>query len=190
MPKILLTGILLAGFVAGSLAMAAEADEFTAAARSAVAALGSELKAALGGAIKEGGPVHAIKVCNMHAPEIAARVSAQTGLTVGRTALRVRNPANAPTDWQREVLQSFEQRLRRGEAPATIEWQTTVTTPAGVEHRYMKPIMTGALCLTCHGATLAPEVAAAIRERYPQDQATGFGVGDLRGAFVVTARGD
>jgi hypothetical protein len=50
----------------------------------------------------------------------------------------------------------------------------------------MKAIPTGAVCLACHGETIAPPIAAKINELYPQDQATGFREGDLRGAFVVT----
>jgi hypothetical protein len=49
----------------------------------------------------------------------------------------------------------------------------------------MRAIPTDALCLTCHGATLAPELAAAIARDYPADAATGFAQGQLRGAFSV-----
>ena len=49
----------------------------------------------------------------------------------------------------------------------------------------MRAIPTEALCLTCHGETLAPELAAAIAREYPNDQATGFKLGELRGAFRV-----
>jgi hypothetical protein len=41
------------------------------------------------------------------------------------------------------------------------------------------------LCLVCHGETLAPEIAAQIAAQYPEDQATGFADGDLRGVFWV-----
>ena len=41
------------------------------------------------------------------------------------------------------------------------------------------------LCLTCHGAALSPDVEAALAESYPEDHATGYSAGDLRGAFVV-----
>ena len=41
-------------------------------------------------------------------------------------------------------------------------------------------------CVTCHGETIAPSIAAKIDELYPADKATGFREGDLRGAFVVT----
>ena len=51
--------------------------------------------------------------------------------------------------------------------------------------RFMAPIMTGPLCLTCHGAQLSPAVKAALAKDYPGDQATGFKAGDLRGAFSI-----
>jgi hypothetical protein len=54
-----------------------------------------------------------------------------------------------------------------------------------IEHLYMRAIPMEALCTTCHGATLAPDVAAAIARAYPGDQATGFTPGELRGAFSV-----
>jgi hypothetical protein len=48
--------------------------------------------------------------------------------------------------------------------------------------------MTAPLCLTCHGPTLAADVAAAVAARYPRDEATGFAAGDLRGALYVVWR--
>ncbi len=50
---------------------------------------------------------------------------------------------------------------------------------------YVEPILLQPLCLGCHGAALAPEVEARIDALYPDDQATGFEVGELRGVFWV-----
>ncbi|MEX2498681.1 MAG: DUF3365 domain-containing protein [Wenzhouxiangellaceae bacterium] len=41
-------------------------------------------------------------------------------------------------------------------------------------------------CVICHGESIAPELAETIKQLYPQDQATGFAPGELRGAFSVT----
>jgi len=43
------------------------------------------------------------------------------------------------------------------------------------------------LCLQCHGMEedLAPDVVEQLTKLYPDDTATGFSQGDLRGAFVV-----
>ncbi len=40
-------------------------------------------------------------------------------------------------------------------------------------------------CTVCHGTQLAPAVQEALAARYPSDQATGYGVGELRGAFTL-----
>jgi hypothetical protein len=148
--------------------------------------LGSELKGELGRAIAEGGPVAAVAVCHTRAPEIAARLSVQSGAHVGRTALRVRNPANAPDELQRALLEQFGAELASGKFQPPLEAAFEINRGGQIERRYMRAIPTEALCLTCHGATLAPELAAAIARDYPGDQATGFELGQLRGAFSVT----
>jgi len=48
---------------------------------------------------------------------------------------------------------------------------------------YVEPIFMQPLCVTCHGQTIAPELAAKLGELYPNDQATGYVAGDLRGVF-------
>lgn len=130
-------------------------------------------------------PAAAIRVCSERAPAIAAEVSAATGATVGRTAAKVRNPDNAPTDWQQRGLDYLAAQLAAGVEPATLEYTETGVVDGREVRRWMKPLMTAPLCLTCHGATLEPGVAAAVGERYPHDQATGFAAGDLRGAIYV-----
>lgn len=155
-------------------------------ARAATAAFGQALKSELMSALQNGGPLAAIGVCHSEAPAIASAVSLEQGVTLSRVSLKNRNPSNAPNAWQRKVLESFEQRRAAGEDPAALTWQETVSSEAGAEFRFMKAIPTGGLCLQCHGKDLAPEVTAKLAELYPQDKATGYSTGDLRGAFVVT----
>jgi len=83
--------------------------------------LGGELKVELSRAISEGGPLAAVTVCKTRAPEIAAGLSAKSGAVVGRTALRVRNPANAPDDLQRAVLEQFSGELASGQFAGPLE---------------------------------------------------------------------
>jgi len=155
--------------------------------RAAAQALGSRLMGELTAALARS-PAAAIAVCSERAPQIAAEESAARGAQLGRTALRTRNPANAPNEWQRRGLESFAAALDSGADPATLEFTEVADTGETGERRWMKPIMTGPLCLTCHGTALAPEVAAAVTARYPADTATGFAAGDLRGAFYVVWR--
>ena len=147
--------------------------------------LGGQLKAELTNAIAEGGPMAAINICYLRAPEIAAQLSQASGARVGRTALRVRNPSNAPDDLERTVLEQFAADLGSGPIDRPLEAVFEIRRGDAVERRYMRAIPTDALCLTCHGKTIAPELAAAIARDYPKDQATGFEQGQLRGAFSV-----
>jgi hypothetical protein len=165
------------------------APEWVDTSRALVAQLGGELKGELTRAIEQGGPVAAIGVCKERAPAIAARLSQQSGARVRRTALRVRNPGNAPDDLERTVLEQFAEQIAAtpaGAAAGPPEAVFEIKGPGGIERRYLRAIPTDALCLTCHGPSLSPELAAAIRRDYPQDAATGFVQGQLRGAFSVS----
>lgn len=178
--------IAVAALAATLPAAAQSLDERLAQSREAVRSFGDRLRGELQAAMQAGGPVRAVEVCTSVAPAIAADESHRRGREIGRTSLRVRNPANAPDAWERETLQLFEARKAAGEDPATLERHAEVVAPGGRRlFRYMKAIPTAQPCTACHGRDLAPEVRAAILERYPEDQATGFVVGDLRGAFTI-----
>lgn len=172
----LLVPCLLATFAA-----AAQDDERLALSRDAATQLGQELTATLLTALGTDGPVEAIGICNVEASPIAARLSGQAGATVGRTALRIRNPDNAPDTGAREVMSAFERDLAAGATSPPEHFESRADGSA----RYMSGIVTQPLCVTCHGSEIAAEVAAAISEHYPADQATGFAAGDLRGAFII-----
>jgi hypothetical protein len=140
------------------------------------------LKQKLTSALAQGGPVNAIGVCKEEAPAIAAELSAQSGARVGRTALRIRNPANAPDADARAALEGFQRALAGGAEPQSLE--RFEVRPDG-SARYMKAIMAQPSCLACHGTELSAPVEAALRRHYSQDRATGFRAGDLRGAFLI-----
>ncbi len=166
-------------------ARAADEAALAAQAREVVREFAGELKRTLQEHLAAGGPVEAIGVCRLRAPAIAAGVGGRRGWEVGRTSLRTRNPANAPDEWERQVLERFESRRAAGEAPENLEYHEVVQVDGRRLFRYMKAIPTAPLCLGCHGDSLAPEVAARIDELYPQDRARGFSVGDIRGAFTL-----
>ena len=73
-----------------------------------------------------------------------------------------------------------------GADPATLEHYEVVADETGSRaFRYMKAIPAQGPCLTCHGTNIPAEVTAALEGAYPQDQATGFAEGDIRGAFTI-----
>lgn len=134
----------------------------------------------LAAALEEGGPAGAVEVCGEVAARVEAETSAAEGVTIRRTSLRIRNPVNEPDGVEREILEGWA----AGEAPASVS--RVVAGPDGPLLRWMRPIRVASSCLPCHGAEEIPEeVRANLYQRYPQDRATGFREGDLRGAFSV-----
>ncbi|KAF1695273.1 Tll0287-like domain-containing protein [Pseudoxanthomonas koreensis] len=167
--------------------VAADNDAGLARASAAAMAFSSQLRSELLAAMAAGGPVAAVDVCHTRAPRIAGMVMTEHGVQLGRVALpgRNRNPAQAADDWRLATLQVFQQAVDAG-APAAE--QVSVVRdglPDGVALRMMRGIATEPACLACHGSEVAGPVRAAIAKRYPGDQATGFAVGDLRGALWV-----
>ena len=144
------------------------------------------LKQELQAGMQEGGPINAISVCNLSAPAIANTYSVSRGWDVGRTSLKVRNPANAPDAWERSVLESFEERKAAGEAPAKMEHYEVVREDGVKQLRYMKAIPTAQLCLACHGESVDSITRTRLEKLYPDDQALGYKAGDIRGAFSIS----
>jgi hypothetical protein len=146
--------------------------------------LQSRLQTAMAG----GDPAAAITVCRDEAPAIAGQLSRESGWQVRRVGTRVRNPlTGSPDAWEQGQLALFARRIASGEAPEGLSVWAVVEEPAGRAMRYMKPITTGPLCLTCHGAVASqpPALRAALAREYPHDAATGYAAGELRGAFSL-----
>jgi cytochrome c553 len=80
-------------------------------------------------------------------------------------------------------LQEFEQRQQAGEAPAQINKAELVDG----EFRYMQAQAAAPLCLTCHGTDIPSEVSEALARLDPNDMATGYLAGQIRGAISLRA---
>jgi hypothetical protein len=168
---------------------AAQADDVSAraqASRAAIKELASRLKGELVQAIKAGGSESAISVCKVAAPSIASDISEKNGWRVGRTALRLRNPGNAPDEWERKVLERFSEQLEQEADPEKLEHFEVVEENEVSNFRFMKAIPLAKPCLTCHGPAVEPSLYEEIKKLYPSDQAVGFELGSLRGAFSVS----
>lgn len=153
----------------------------TAAAHKIVGDFSRELKSELLAAVNAGGPTHAISVCSELAPSIAGQFSRDNQMLVRRVSDRNRNPNNIPDSLQAVLLERFRQSDSLEEVIVWKEYDSLEV------FAYHKPIWTGQLCLNCHGPRekLDAEVQQILAEKYPNDEATGFQEGDLRGMFVV-----
>jgi hypothetical protein len=121
-----------------------------------------------------GGPANAIAVCQREAGELAAEVGRTHNVKIGRTGVRLRNQRNQAPAWANDWIEQ-----------AVAEPQFAVLS--NQQAAALLPIKLQPQCVMCHGPTeqILPEVKSALVDRYPQDQATGFAVGELRGWFWI-----
>ncbi len=134
----------------------------------------SSLLEELMASMSENGPVRSIKVCKTRAPEVSLGVGQDSGVRIGRTSFQLRNPDNQPPDWAASFVADQVDREINVELPDEA---------LGV----LLPIHLKSTCVVCHGPDqqLMPDLKAAIVSSYPDDEATGFVEGDLRGYFWV-----
>lgn len=150
----------------------------------AATALLTNLKTSLLRALTEGDAVKAAAFCSEEAMNLReeAHGDLPQGVTVKRVSTKHRNPNNAPDEVDSKVLDLLQNRQENKEPlPSHLVVRKGETT------RYYKPILTGALCLTCHGDPkgFPPELKNLLEERYPEDKAVGYKKGELRGAVRV-----
>lgn len=157
-----------------------------ASAKAAAGKLGAAVRTRLVDAMNHGGAPNAVQVCAAEAQGIAEQVAKETGAKVGRSSLKLRNPKDAPPGWVETWL------LAQGDkkADATQGIEGVFDAPNGRVARFLKPIGIEGTCLSCHGdpAQMAEPVKAALAEKYPGDKATGYTMGDLRGALWAEVR--
>ncbi|WP_442506168.1 c-type heme family protein [Novipirellula sp. SH528] len=154
-------------------------DKRRAVAAKAKDALFTRLSARLMEVMQSEGPAAAINVCSNEAIAIAEAVGKEHGVEIGRTSFKLRNRANAPRDWVKPFV---EERV-----------DTPQYTPLGNDSLgAVFPIHMSVKCLMCHGGEndVLDVVKLELAKRYPDDEATGFKLDDLRGWFWVEVPSD
>jgi hypothetical protein len=121
----------------------------------------------------------AMRSCHLDAIAVTQRIGRRSGIAIGRTSDRLRNPTNAPRPWAAPLVARF--------AGARAADVSGYVVDLGDHVGVLKPIATGRMCLGCHGPAdrFSPGVRAELKERYPVDRAVGFQEGELRGWFWV-----
>lgn len=156
-------------------------------ARQVAVSVPPKLLAVLSTEIQNGGPAHAINVCQVEAPKLARAASEATGWQIRRVSLGNRNPKAVPDAWERAALQEFDRQQAAGADVSKLERAEIVTENGRQVKRYMRALPVQAICLQCHGQAdkLGPGVAARLSELYPQDKGTGYLLGQIRGAMTL-----
>ena len=170
-----------------ALSVPSQADQ-TAEARSLATQMIQQLGAALKKELAASGPEGAVSVCRDIGPTIAGALSRKSGGRVARVSLNTRNPLlGDPDAWEQQVLAEFDRKAAAGEKIESMEYSETIDEPRGRYFRYMKALPVQPLCLTCHGTAdnIPEQVKAKIAIEYPHDRATGYGLGQVRGAVTI-----
>ncbi len=140
--------------------------------------LGGELKAQM----TKNGLIAALGFCNASAPSLTHEISTMTHYTVKRVSMLERNPQNRANATESSILSRWQEKLTAGQPLPAYE----IAADGSMDHYYKPLLINNEACLKCHG-TVDPqsELGRAIKAAYPNDRATGYKMGDLRGMIVV-----
>jgi len=151
--------------------------------REVIRATFQELSSSLQKAIEEGGVEHALKFCSVRAVPITDSLATHYGIRIRRASHRPRNPDNRADSLEMVSIENYLTRIRNDEELKPFVYDK----PDGaVIHAPIR--ITGELCLNCHGrpgTDIAASDLEVIRRIYPEDEATGFTAGELRGIWSV-----
>lgn len=144
-----------------------------------IATLQGALLTRLRSDLDAGGPELAIQSCHLAAIATTNDLARDEGLAAGRTAARLRNPANAPRPWAAAIVRRYADQR----SAAVPGFAVDLGDRVGV----LRPIREQSICAPCHGPEQAfsTRVRAELAARYPRDRGTGFREGDIRGWFWV-----
>lgn len=135
---------------------------------------------------REEDPVAIYLAYRDNVPGWAKEIGARLGVEVSRTALRTRNPANSPDDWEIRQMELFEFSREAGLDPSTLEVAEIVTEEGKQIFRWIRPIVMGEMCIVCHGEEIDPRLIVLLNQEYPLDEAVDYHETDLGGAYSVS----
>ena len=142
------------------------------------------LSSNLQSAIRQGGVSNALPYCSMMASPLTSGLAVKHGVTIRRVTQKPRNAADRADLAETAILDGF-----RGLLNGTNALPPLVTNLTSTHAAFFMPIvLTNSLCLKCHGEPgkdITMEDLAVIQRLYPADEATGFKVGDMRGAWRI-----
>jgi hypothetical protein len=131
-------------------------------------------------AIKSGGPAYAVTFCNEKAMPLTDSMAKVHNCLIQRVSDKYRNPDNKPTATDSDILAKL----------SSSNPMKPVLVSENGNMVYYKPIKIAMpACLKCHGSEekdIDLTAIEIIRQKYPNDLATGYKEGDLRGLWKIT----
>jgi hypothetical protein len=134
--------------------------------------------------VKNNGLAKALEYCNINAYPLVDSLSEYFDADIKRASLRSRNPNDQPNEMEKQLLDAYQYNLEQG-----LELTAGVQKIDESSYLYTKPILlNNGLCLQCHGnvgVDVSEEFADQIKELYPNDNALGHEINDLRGMWSI-----
>ncbi|NWF48940.1 MAG: DUF3365 domain-containing protein [Ignavibacteriaceae bacterium] len=145
------------------------------------------LKGVLIREIESKGIINAVSVCSDTAQLMTNNYGVQKGIFIKRVSFKNRNPVNKPDEIESNALKKFEELKAEGKLNPETAYFETIEEEGVTKVRYLVPIILQPECLNCHGDwnAMDPEVKKIISDKYPEDKAVDYKVGDLRGAVSI-----
>ena len=188
MKRLLSIGVLLS-LIFGVALQATTQKELKMEAKAAIMKLGKTLKGEVAKSMKAHGPQSTAYFCYKNAKSLTKKINTSypKGVSVKRISLKNRNKDGYPTSKDEvAMLKKLGAQVKAGKKlPKMI-----VEKISENYYKVYKPILIGKKCLVCHGDAKHRNKDAykTIKEKYPNDKAIGYKVGDFRGAFVAEIR--
>ncbi|RHX78110.1 hypothetical protein DLM77_18815 [Leptospira yasudae] len=146
-----------------------------------LAELQNDLQKNLETSIQKKGIVNSFEVCKAISTQREADIQNEFPLLkIRMISEKPRNPNQQLETWETDTFDQWRESEKTGLKPYTMIFTESRQV------KMLQPILIqNATCLKCHGEAkdINPQVAKKIKELYPHDQATGYKLGDLRGAF-------
>ncbi len=131
-------------------------------------------------AMADGGIENALNYCNVKAMPLTDSLSEHYNVSIKRVSNKTRNLLNQATESEKIILNDYLASNENRNPVIKINKNGNST--------FYAPITTKGLCLSCHGIvgeSLLLENYEKIKTLYPQDQATGYNLDELRGMWSI-----
>ncbi len=133
------------------------------------------------GTIQKSGTLAALEFCNVAAIPLTDSMSQKHQVYIQRVSDKPRNPNNRATGKALEWIEKFKNDFK-------IEKEVTpITERIDDKIHFYYPIETNDMCLQCHGKSnaISNDVAQQLANLYPNDEATGYEVNQVRGVWHI-----
>lgn len=139
--------------------------------------LGGELKSQM----QASGAIGALHFCSQSALTLTDQIAKESKTSIKRVSTNYRNPVNKANAEETALLNTWNDLVKNGQP---LPSHKLVNGSSNTIMFYKPIVINNEACLKCHG-NVEGDLAKAITAAYPEDKATGYKMGDLRGMIAI-----